>query len=156
MEDNRTRHDPVVDLGHRPHLDPQVSSVPASTLPVPHHTESAAGSPVDGSKLSLEELDQLTADIVTALKSVYDPEIPSDIYELGLIYKIDIDDDRICSIDMTLTAPGCPVAGEMPGWVADAVEPLPGVKQVNVQMTFDPPWGMDMMSDEAKLELGFM
>ena len=103
-----------------------------------------------------EELERLTTDIIGALKTVYDPEIPADIYELGLIYRIDIDDDRNVDIDMTLTAPGCPVAGEMPGWVANAVEPLPGVKQVDVLMTFDPPWGMDMMSDEARLELGFM
>ena len=102
------------------------------------------------------ELDALTDRLVEQLKTVFDPEIPVDIYELGLIYKVDVSDEREVKIDMTLTAPGCPVAGEMPGWVADAVEPLPGVKQVNVQMTFDPPWGMEMMSDEAKLELGFM
>jgi FeS assembly SUF system protein len=108
------------------------------------------------SALPPEEIDRLTNDIIAALKTVYDPEIPSDIYELGLIYKVDIDDDRNITIDMTLTAPGCPVAGEMPGWVADAVEPLAGVRQVDVHMTFDPPWGMDMMSDEARLELGFM
>ncbi len=154
MEDNRTRHDPVVDLGHRPHLDAQVTNAPASTPPVPHHTESAAGTPVDGSKLSLEELDQLTADIVTALKSVYDPEIPSDIYELGLIYKIDIDDDRICSIDMTLTAPGCPVAGEMPKWVENAVNAVPGISGTKVNLTFDPPWDQSRMSEEARIATG--
>ena len=103
-----------------------------------------------------EEIDRLTDDIVAALKTVYDPEIPSDIYELGLIYRVDIADDRQVTIDMTLTAPGCPVAGEMPGWVADAVNAVPGVKQVDVNMVFDPPWGMEMMSDEARLELGFM
>ena len=94
--------------------------------------------------------------VVEACKTVYDPEIPVNIYDLGLIYTIAIGTDNDVRVVMTLTAPGCPVAGEMPGWVADAVEPLPGVKQVNVQMTFDPPWGMEMMSDEAKLELGFM
>ena len=98
----------------------------------------------------------LYEDIVQACRSVYDPEIPVNIYELGLIYTIDIADDNAVNIIMTLTAPGCPVAGEMPGWVADAVEPLPGVKQVDVEMTFEPQWGMDMMSDEARLELGFM
>ena len=103
-----------------------------------------------------EELDRITQDIIAALKTVYDPEIPVDIYELGLIYRVDIEDDRTIRVDMTLTAPGCPVAGEMPGWVADAIEPLPGVKQVDVEMTFQPQWGMDMMSDEARLELGFM
>jgi FeS assembly SUF system protein len=78
------------------------------------------------------------------------------IYELGLIYTIDINQENEVDIKMSLTAPGCPVAGEMPGWVADAVEPLPGVKQVQVELVWEPPWGMDMMSDEARLELGFM
>ena len=94
--------------------------------------------------------------VVEACRSVYDPEIPVNIYDLGLIYTIRIDDEGAVEIIMTLTAPGCPVAGEMPGWVADAVEPLEGVKQVDVEMTFEPQWGMDMMSDEARLELGFM
>ena len=94
--------------------------------------------------------------VVEACKSVYDPEIPVNIYDLGLVYAIDISDDGAVNIDMTLTAPGCPVAGEMPGWVADAVEPLEGVRQVEVHMVWEPPWGMDRMSDEAKLELGFM
>ncbi|SIO06877.1 FeS assembly SUF system protein [Rhodovulum sp. ES.010] len=94
--------------------------------------------------------------VVDACRSVYDPEIPVNIYDLGLIYTIDIDAENAVAITMTLTAPGCPVAGEMPGWVAEAVEPLPGVKQVDVEITWDPPWGMDMMSDEARLELGFM
>lgn len=94
--------------------------------------------------------------IVEACRSVYDPEIPVNIFDLGLIYTIAVTDDNDVRIVMTLTAPGCPVAGEMPGWVADAVEPLPGVRQVDVAMTFDPPWGMEMMSDEARLELGFI
>lgn len=94
--------------------------------------------------------------VVEACRSVYDPEIPVNIFDLGLVYTVDISAENDVNITMTLTAPGCPVAGEMPGWVADAVDPLPGVKSVNVQMTFDPPWGMDMMSDEARLELGFM
>jgi FeS assembly SUF system protein len=94
--------------------------------------------------------------VVEAIRSVYDPEIPVNIYDLGLIYTIDISAESEINVAMTLTAPGCPVAGEMPGWVADAVEPLPGVKQVNVELVWEPPWGMDMMSDEAKLELGFM
>ncbi len=98
----------------------------------------------------------LYEDVVNACRTVFDPEIPVNIFDLGLIYTIAITDENEVDIVMSLTAPGCPVAGEMPGWVADAVEPLPGVKQVNVQMTFDPPWGMDMMSDEARLELGFM
>ncbi len=94
--------------------------------------------------------------VVEACRTVYDPEIPVNIYELGLIYTIDIDDENAVRIKMSLTAPGCPVAGEMPGWVADAVGPIPGVKQVDVDLVWEPPWGMDMMSDEARLELGFM
>ena len=93
---------------------------------------------------------------VEACKSVFDPEIPVNIYDLGLIYTIDIDDENAVKIAMTLTAPGCPVAGEMPGWVADAIEPIAGIKQVDVELVWEPPWGMDMMIDEAKLELGFM
>jgi FeS assembly SUF system protein len=94
--------------------------------------------------------------VVEACRTVYDPEIPVNIYELGLIYTIDINDENAVNIKMSLTAPGCPVAGEMPGWVADAVEPIAGVKQVDVALVWEPPWGMDMMSDEARLELGFM
>jgi FeS assembly SUF system protein len=110
--------------------------------------------PEPGSSIPPEQLEQLTADIVAALKTVYDPEIPADIYELGLIYKIDVDDDRNIAIDMTLTAPGCPVAGEMPVWVENAVAAVPGVGQVKVKLTFDPPWDKDRMSDEAKFALG--
>jgi FeS assembly SUF system protein len=94
--------------------------------------------------------------IVEACRTVYDPEIPVNIYDLGLIYTIAISDEGAVSIIMSLTAPGCPVAGEMPGWVAAAIEPLAGVKQVDVNLTWEPQWGMDMMSDEARLELGFM
>jgi FeS assembly SUF system protein len=94
--------------------------------------------------------------VVDACRTVFDPEIPVNIFDLGLVYTIDITSEGVVNIVMTLTAPGCPVAGEMPGWVADAIEPLPGVKQVNVELAWDPPWGMDMMSDEARLELGFM
>lgn len=94
--------------------------------------------------------------IVEACRTVYDPEIPVNIFDLGLVYTIAIDDENAVNIVMTLTAPGCPVAGEMPGWVQNAVEPVPGVKSVDVKITFEPQWGMDMMSDEARLELGFM
>jgi FeS assembly SUF system protein len=99
------------------------------------------------------ELDVLTDKLIEQLKSVYDPEIPVDIYELGLIYKVDISDDRDVAIDMTLTAPGCPVAGEMPGWVSDAVMKVEGLKSCNVALVFDPPWDQSMMSDEARLQL---
>ncbi len=94
--------------------------------------------------------------VVAALRTVHDPEIPVNIYDLGLVYTVEIDAEGNVAIAMTLTAPGCPVAGEMPGWVADAVEPLPGVKTVNVELVWEPPWGMDKLSDEARLELGFM
>jgi FeS assembly SUF system protein len=109
--------------------------------------------PAPGSALSPEELERLSHQIVGALKTVYDPEIPADIYELGLIYKIDVDDDRNVEVDMTLTAPGCPVAGEMPKWVENAVNAVPGVANTTVTMTFDPPWDMSRMSDEARLAL---
>jgi FeS assembly SUF system protein len=102
-----------------------------------------------------DELARLTDDIVSALKTVYDPEIPADIYELGLIYKIDIEDDRSVKIEMTLTAPGCPVAGEMPGWVQNAVSAVEGVSDVDVAMVFDPPWTPDRMSEEAQVALGW-
>ena len=94
--------------------------------------------------------------IVEACRTVYDPEIPVNIYDLGLIYTIKVSDENDVAVLMTLTAPGCPVAGDMPGWVAEAIEPLPGVRTVDVQLTWEPPWGMEMMSDEARLELGFM
>ena len=117
-----------------------------------------ASAPMEGTPLIAPSSTEhaLYEDIVQACRSVYDPEIPVNIYDLGLIYTIEIDEENAVRIIMTLTAPGCPVAGEMPGWVADAVEPLPGVKQVDVEMTFEPQWGMEMMSDEARLELGFM
>ncbi|SFT80603.1 FeS assembly SUF system protein [Mesorhizobium sp. YR577] len=110
---------------------------------------------VSASAIPAEELARLTDDIVSALKTVYDPEIPADIYELGLIYKIDIEDDRSVKIDMTLTAPGCPVAGEMPGWVQNAVGAVEGVSDVEVNMTFDPPWTPDRMSEEAQVAVGW-
>lgn len=103
--------------------------------------------------LSQEELQRLTDDMVAALKTVYDPEIPVDIYELGLIYRIDVDDDRSVEVDMTLTAPGCPVAGEMPIWVENAVRSVEGVQDVKVNLTFDPPWDPSRMSEEAQIAL---
>ena len=102
---------------------------------------------------ALDAFEPLRNDIIAALKTVYDPEIPSDIYELGLIYDIDIDAERNVAIAMTLTAPGCPVAGEMPKWVENAVNAVPGVSNTSVVMTFDPPWDMSRMSDEARLAL---
>jgi len=117
-------------------------------------SETAAANAAEiNSALPPEELERLTQDIIGALKTVYDPEIPVDIYELGLVYRIDISDDRDVTIDMTLTAPACPVAGEMPGWVQNAVGAVPGVNNVNVSMVFDPPWDQSRMSDEARVAL---
>src|SRR4051812_6763162 len=112
------------------------------------HTPEAAPS-----ALSQAELDVLTDKLIEKLKTVYDPEIPVDIYELGLIYKVDVSDDKDVVIDMTLTAPGCPVAGEMPEWVKEAVLQIDGVRSANVNLVFDPPWDPSRMSDEAKLQL---
>lgn len=134
-------------------LPPHLGSAPEIPQPPAPPSVEAGGTPVDGSRLSAEELEQLTADIVAALKTVYDPEIPVDIYELGLIYKIDIQDDRSVSIEMTLTAPGCPVAGEMPVWVENAVTAIPGVPACKVEIVFDPPWDKSRMSEEAQFAL---
>ena len=111
------------------------------------------GTPVPGSKLSKEQLNKIRGDIVAALKSVYDPEIPVDIYELGLIYIIDVDDEYNVRIDMTLTAPNCPVAGEMPRWVHDAVSAVDKINRVGVNLVFDPPWDPSLMSEEAQVAL---
>jgi len=105
------------------------------------------------SALPPEELERLTDDIIVALKTVFDPEIPVDIYELGLIYKIDIDDSKFVRVDMTLTAPGCPVAGEMPMWVENAVTSVQGVSGSKATLVFDPPWDQSRMSDEARVAL---
>jgi FeS assembly SUF system protein len=120
----------------------------AATAEKPKASEQNAASAIPP-----EVLDRLTDDIVAALKTVYDPEIPVDIYELGLVYRIDVSDSRDIAIDMTLTAPGCPVAGEMPGWVENAVGAVPGVGVVTVKMVFDPPWDQSRMSDEARVAL---
>lgn len=102
-----------------------------------------------------DDVARITTDLIGALKTVYDPEIPVDIYELGLIYKVDLDDDRNLTIDMTLTAPGCPVAGEMPGWVENAARGVEGIQDVTVNMVFDPPWSADRMSEEAQVALNW-
>lgn len=126
-------------------------------------SETVAEAPANGtrvessaaSSLPPEEVERITADLIGVLKTVYDPEIPVDIYELGLIYKVDLDDDRNLTIDMTLTAPGCPVAGEMPGWVENAAMSVEGIKDVKVNMVFDPPWGPERMSEEAQVALNW-
>jgi len=123
---------------------------PAAAEPAPQAETTGS------SAIPQEELDRITQDVIRSLKTVYDPEIPVDIYELGLIYKVDLSDERLLTVDMTLTAPGCPVAGEMPGWVEGAVRGIDGVEDVKVNMTFEPPWTPEKMSDEAKLELGWL
>ncbi len=100
-----------------------------------------------------DEIARLTDDIVAALKTVYDPEIPADIYELGLIYRVDIGDDRTVSVDMTLTTPNCPSAQELPSMVENAVASVPGVRDVKVEVVWDPPWDPSRMSDEARVVL---
>ena len=122
---------------------------PAAADLAPPPPQTAISAPA----LPAEELDRLTADIIAALKTVYDPESPADIYELGLIYKVDVDENRNVAIDMTLTSPGCPVAGEMPIWVKNAVGTIAGVQDVAVQIVFDPPWDKSRMSDEAQMAL---
>ena len=152
--------EPEVTASTEPYVSPKRArrKSPAKETPVAEPIAAPAVEPAPNaaafaSAIPAEELERLTADIVAALKTVYDPEIPSDIYELGLIYKVDIDDDRNVKIDMTLTAPGCPVAGEMPIWVQNAVGAVAGVNAVEVEIVFDPPWDKERMSDEAKLAL---
>ncbi len=161
MDDKTTDRDRLA-IASPPHEEPRPEAAPDDGDPTRPPLSAPAraprrvadgGTPVPGTALSAEEIEQLTADIVAALKTVYDPEIPSDIYELGLIYKIDIDDNRDVTVDMTLTAPGCPVAGEMPIWVENAVNSVPGVNATTVNLTFDPPWDQSRMSDEARLAL---
>ena len=109
----------------------------------------------EASSLPPEELERLTTEIVAALKTIYDPEIPADIYELGLIYRVEIDDDRHVNVDMTLTAPGCPVAGEMPIWVENAIISVPGLSGATATVVFDPMWTPERMSEEAKIAIGW-
>ncbi len=133
--------------------DSDVSIDKAEAAAAPQALEPAARAATEDDLEALDAFEPLRNDIIAALKTVYDPEIPSDIYELGLIYDIAIDAERNVAIAMTLTAPGCPVAGEMPKWVENAVNAVPGVSNTTVTMTFDPPWDMSRMSDEARLAL---
>ncbi len=148
MDDKPMDDTPLTDLIEK------APPAPGASKPAPDLVQATPPAMAMGSALPPEEIDRLTSDIVAALKTVYDPEIPADIYELGLIYKVDIDDDRNVVVEMTLTAPGCPVAGEMPIWVENAVNTVPGVAHTKVSMTFDPPWTQDRMSDEARLAIG--
>ena len=127
--------------------EPEIA--PAPTIPEARITPNVSAA------LPEAEVERITSDLIGALKTVYDPEIPVDIYELGLIYKVDLDDDRNLTIDMTLTAPGCPVAGEMPGWVENAARGVEGIQDVTVNMVFDPPWDASRMSEEAQVALNW-
>ena len=128
---------------------PEAETVEPQAESAPNSADFAASS------LPADELERLTTEIVAALKTVYDPEIPADIYELGLIYKVEIDDDRHVNVDMTLTAPGCPVAGEMPIWVENAIISVPGLSGATATVVFDPMWTPERMSDEAKVAIGW-
>ena len=130
-------------------MSDETEIAPAPVIPENRITPNVSGA------LPEAEVERITTDLIGALKTVYDPEIPVDIYELGLIYKVDLDDDRKLTIDMTLTAPGCPVAGEMPGWVENAARGVEGIQDVEVNMVFDPPWDASRMSEEAQVALNW-
>ena len=135
--------------------DEIVEKLPETAVTVAETTEGNRIVPSISGTIPPEEVARITADLIGVLKTVYDPEIPVDIYELGLIYKVDLDDDRKLTIDMTLTAPGCPVAGEMPGWVENAALGVEGIQDVTVNMVFDPPWDQSRMSEEAQVALNW-
>lgn len=128
-------------------------SRPEAETTVPATAPAADAGSKRSSAIPAEEMARLTDDIVTALKTVYDPEIPADIYELGLIYKVEVDDDRLVTIDMTLTTPNCPSAAELPGQVENAVSGVTGVREAKVNIVWDPPWDPSRMSDEARTVL---
>ena len=132
-------------------MNDEPSKPHAMTVDAAAETTPAAGA--DNSALPETELARMTDDIIAALKTVYDPEIPSDIYELGLIYRVDIADDRGVTIDMTLTTPNCPSAQELPAMVEDAAGAVAGVRDVKVNIVWDPPWDQSRMSDEARATL---
>ena len=145
-DDFNTRERDVIDLSAPGQSAPEEAAALQAEV-------SASGA---GPDLAQEEIERITHDVVAALKSVHDPEIPADIYELGLIYQVDLEAEGVLKVEMTLTAPGCPVAGEMPVWVKDACETVDGVERADVTLTFDPPWTPDRMSDEAKLILNML
>jgi len=142
--------DMIEDMSEDVKLDETTAAAeqPATEQVAPE--QPAAGKP---SAIPPEEMSRLTDEIVGALKTVYDPEIPADIYELGLIYRVDVDDDRAVSIDMTLTTPNCPSAAELPAQVENAVSGVPGVREAKVTIVWDPPWDPSRMSDEARAVL---
>ena len=131
-----------------------VEDVAANTAAAPAEPTAAATTAAEKpSAIPADELARMTDEIVTALKTVYDPEIPADIYELGLIYNVDVDDDRAVKITMTLTTPNCPAAEDLPGQVENAVASVPGVREAKVDIVWDPPWDPSRMSDEARTVL---
>ena len=147
----------IIDVKPKAAADEDAPAVMEEATPAEECPSEEMNAEIGGaSAIPADELTRITAEVVKGLKSVYDPEIPVDIYELGLIYKVDLSDERLLTIDMTLTAPGCPVAGEMPGWVEGAVRGIDGVDDVKVNMVFEPAWTPERMSDEAKLELGYL
>lgn len=143
-ESTQDKDMPVIDTS----AEAQVAQTPSDSVEKPAESNDETAAP----EIS-PEMQALTDEIVGALKSVYDPEIPVDIYELGLIYRVEVTDDRDVNIDMTLTAPGCPVAEHMPVWVQDAVSALDGIGDVKVNMVFEPPWDPSRMTDEARVAL---
>ena len=136
-------------------IDDVAEQAPEAPAAVGDTTEGNRIVPNMSAAIPAEEVARITADLIGVLKTVYDPEIPVDIYELGLIYKVDLDDNRHLTIDMTLTAPGCPVAGEMPGWVENAALSVEGIQSVAVNMVYDPPWDQSRMSEEAQVALNW-
>ena len=135
--------------------DEAIEKPAESPAPVAEVTEGNRIVPNMSAAIPPDEVARITADLIGVLKTVYDPEIPVDIYELGLIYKVDVSDTKDVVIDMTLTAPGCPVAGEMPGWVENAAMSVEGIQSVTVNMVFDPPWDQSRMSEEAQVALNW-
>jgi FeS assembly SUF system protein len=148
----KTQNDDAASREAPPEVAPETAAMPEPGE-IKACVGATGGGEGTGATLPPEEIERLKSELTAALKTVYDPEIPVDIYELGLIYRLDIDNDRNVEIDMTLTAPGCPVAGDMPGWVENAASSVPGVGQVKVNLVFDPPWDMSRMSEAARLEL---
>lgn len=138
------------DLRDDPSLTDFVPEWPApASAPEPFVARSGSPRPGDAATLASEDV------LIEAMRTVYDPEIPVNVYDLGLVYDVSLAENGDVAIKMTLTAPGCPVAGELPGWVADAVAAVDGVGEVEVALVWDPPWSPDRMSDDAKLALGF-
>ena len=135
--------------------DMGIAAAPEAPVAEAERTEGNRIVPNVSEAIPADEVARITADLIGALKTVYDPEIPVDIYELGLIYRVDLDDDRNLTIDMTLTAPGCPVAGEMPSWVENAALSVEGIQGVTVNMVYDPPWDQSRMSEEAQVALNW-